>query len=341
MAYTNDNSSPEQIEREIEQDRQRIGAKLDEIQSRMSPGQLIDEALSYAKGSGAADFFANLGGAVKTNPMPVALMGVSLAWMMASQNSGSTSSATRYPDVEDDDVDYPLATVSGPVRRLGPVEHDTTGRYSHFTDSAGSRFKAITDETGRRAGHFVDQSGKTYRGFADSAGRQINDIRDETGKLFDDASGWISSTWQKIGHQASKMGRNVKEAGRSAGKSSAHMGDTVKEQTMRMNEVILRQFQDQPLVGGALAFAIGAAIGAALPRTEQEDEMLGEMADQVKGEVASRASAAMDKAEDVVTDVSHKVAAVASEVHDVARERIAEEAQQYRQADGTTTPRAH
>ncbi len=88
MAYSTEHS-PEEIEREIELDRQRIGAKLDEIQNRMSPGQLVDEALAYAKGSGGAEFLSNLTGSMKTNPIPVALMGISLAWLMSGQKSHS------------------------------------------------------------------------------------------------------------------------------------------------------------------------------------------------------------------------------------------------------------
>jgi len=337
MAYATDNARPEDIEREIEKDRVRIGAKLDEIQNRMSPGQLVDEALAYAKSSGGGEFFSNLAGSVKTNPVPVALMGVSLAWLMASQNKAPAGSNTRF---NDDEPEYPLATVSGPVRRVGPVAEDTSGRYSHFSDDTGSRFKALTDATGKRAGHFVDQSGKTYRGFADSTGRRVQDIRDETGKMFDDASGWLSDTWASLGHSASKMARTVSEAGRSAGRSTRDMGASLKDQSSQLNEMILRQFKDQPLVGGALAFAVGAAIGAALPHTDKEDEMVGDMSDHVKDEVASRASESMDRAEQVASDVSHKAAAVATELHDVARERIVEETRTYREGDHPAT-RAH
>ncbi|MCY1665152.1 DUF3618 domain-containing protein [Rhizobium sp. SL86] len=339
MAYHSETARPEDIEREIEQDRQRIGAKLDEIQNRMSPGQLVDEAIAYAKGSGGAEFLSNLTGSMKTNPMPVALMGISLAWLMASGNRSHAADAQ--PHAVSDEVDYPLATVTTPVQRVGPAEQDGSGRISHFKDATGTRFRAITDETGRRAGHFMDESGKTYRGFVDSTGRRVQDIRDETGKLFDEASGWLSDTVASLGHSASRMGRNIREAGRSAGRGSMAMGASMRDQTSRMNDGLMRQFQDQPLVGGALAFAIGAAIGAALPRTEREDEMMGDMSDEVKGGVAARASNALDEAEHIASDVSHKAASVVADVHDVARDRIAEETKPYRSGNGGPTVRPH
>lgn len=334
MAYSSD-AKPEQIEREIEQDRQRINARLDEIQNRMSPGQLVDEALAYAKSSGGGEFFSNLTSSVKTNPMPVALLGVSLAWLMSSQKTDTSAQAHI------DEVDHPLAPVTGPVRRVGPVQQDGEHRYSHFTDQAGSKFKALTDETGRRAGHFTDEAGRTYRGFADQAGRHMHDIRDETGKVFDHASGWISQSWRDLKHSASRAGRHVTEAGRSAGNASMNMGASVRDSASSLNQAIMHQFRDQPLVGGALAFAVGAAIGAALPRTEREDEMMGEASDQMKGRVAAKASDTLDRAEHLASDVSRSATSVVADVHDTAKQRIAEEARQLGASDSTRPSRPH
>ena len=54
MTQSSEKSSAD-IQREIDVDRQRIGARIDAIQERMSPGQLVDEVIAYAKGSGGAD----------------------------------------------------------------------------------------------------------------------------------------------------------------------------------------------------------------------------------------------------------------------------------------------
>ena len=179
MESSNEKTSAE-IQREIDQDRERIGSRIDAIQERMSPGQLIDEVLTYAKGSGGGEYVSNLGQALKNNPLPVALMGVSLAWLMAK---GSTPSAPT--TASHNLTEYPLYRADGPVRRLGPPQSENGSSYSHFADSSGRKLKALTDETGRRAGHFVDEAGATYRGFADASGRQIDQIADETGAMLD------------------------------------------------------------------------------------------------------------------------------------------------------------
>jgi len=319
MTYTSETPSSAEIEQEIAEDRRRIEDRLDAIQQRMSPGQLVDEVLNYAKSSGGGEYASNLGAAVKNNPIPIALVGVGLAWLMAGPKTSTSSYVSRNDD------EYPLAIVKGGVRRSGPVQLDGDKRYSHFTDDGGSRYKAMTDETGRRAGHFIDESGRTFRGFADATGREYHDLRDEAGKLFDEASGWVSSTWNDLTRSATKTGETLSGAGQSAAQSGA-----------QLNEAILKHFRDQPLVGGALAFAVGAAIGAALPHTQTEDEVLGAAADDVKTRVSAEASKTLDKAEHLASEVFDKAVSVAGDVHDVARDRILEETQSLK--DGERSP---
>lgn len=310
MAYTSENQSAADIEREIAEDRRRIETKLDAIQQRMSPGQLVDEVINYAKSSGGGEYASNLGMAVKNNPVPMALVGIGLAWLMAGPKTSPSSYVAK-----NEEHDFPLATIQGDVRRSGPVSVDGPHRYSHFTDSAGSRYKALTDESGRRAGHFIDESGKTFRGFADASGRQYHDLRDEAGKLFDEASGWVSTTWHDLKRSAGRTADEMSSAGRSA-----------LDTGTQMNDAILKHFRDQPLVGGALAFAVGAAIGAALPHTKVEDEAVGSVSDDVKSRLSQQASNTMNAAGELATNAYDTAVSVAADVHDTARDRVKEEA---------------
>jgi hypothetical protein len=301
MAHTSESSKSAAIEHDIAQDRQRIEEKLDAIQQRMSPGQLVDEALAYVKSSAGGEYASNLGAAVKNNPIPLALMGVSLAWLMAGPKTAPSSYARR-PDDQ-----YPLATAQGALRRTGPPQAEGQLSYSHFSDAEGNTFRAETDKAGHRAGHFTDAAGKTYRGFADASGRQIRDIRDEAGTLFDEASGWLSSTWQSLTRSAGNTGDGIFSAGRSAA-----------ERSSQINETILKHFKDQPLVGGALAFAVGAAIGAALPSSPAENDMMGEASDRVKNTLSTEAAKTVDKVGDAASDIYAKATSAGSDGNDAA-----------------------
>jgi hypothetical protein len=304
------------LQREIDRDRQRIGDRIDAIQERMSPGQLVDEVLAYAKGSGGGEYVSNLGQALKANPLPVALMGVSLAWLMAKGTPPSPA-ASHQPEPE-----YPLYPASGTVRRLGPPETENGSRYSHFADSSGKRLKALTDESGHRAGHFVDEAGKTYRGFADATGKHVDQITDETGAMFDAATGWAAERWEQAKSAASGMSARASAAASSLSTQSSSAATSLQEQTSKLNEIILTQFRDQPLVGGALAFAVGAAIGAALPHTDTEDEVFGEASDATTDKLSAQALDVVDQGKEVATEVYEEAASIASDAHDAVKERV-------------------
>ena len=97
-----DDRTPEQIEREIEQTRRNTAATLAAIEDRLAPGRLMDEAWNYLRTSGQGQtFMSNLSTTVRDNPIPVALLAISLTWLaIASSRKDSRREEFR----EDDDA---------------------------------------------------------------------------------------------------------------------------------------------------------------------------------------------------------------------------------------------
>lgn len=77
--------SPERLEREVDQARSRLGRTANELSDRLSPGELMDQALGMAREHGG-EFGRNLGAQVKNNPMPMILTSVGITWMMMSSS---------------------------------------------------------------------------------------------------------------------------------------------------------------------------------------------------------------------------------------------------------------
>jgi len=90
--------APAEIEREVEQTRSQVSSTLDELRTKLKPSHMVDEvvgeAVDWVKGSGGAAFARNLGAAVRDNPLPVALIGAGLAWLLLS---GGRSDAAPPP----------------------------------------------------------------------------------------------------------------------------------------------------------------------------------------------------------------------------------------------------
>ncbi len=82
--------SPERLEREVDQARARLSSTADELSYRLSPGQLVDQALEMAREHGG-EFGRNLGSQVKNNPLPMILTSVGLSWLMMSSGKSHPS----------------------------------------------------------------------------------------------------------------------------------------------------------------------------------------------------------------------------------------------------------
>ena len=91
------NKSPEQLEREIDQTRGHVDDTVRALVDRLSPGELVDQALDYFRRSdvagGARTFAYNLGSAVRDNPVPAVM--VTAATRTAARAALARSSAWR------------------------------------------------------------------------------------------------------------------------------------------------------------------------------------------------------------------------------------------------------
>jgi hypothetical protein len=74
--------SSAQLEQEAEQARAEIAGTLDELRGVLSPGQVFDQVVDYARDSGAGEMMRNLGHDLRANPLPLALVGAGVAWLM-------------------------------------------------------------------------------------------------------------------------------------------------------------------------------------------------------------------------------------------------------------------
>ncbi|HHY49965.1 MAG TPA: DUF3618 domain-containing protein [Alphaproteobacteria bacterium] len=322
MANNGMNRSAE-LEREVEAQRSRVEQTLTEIQERLTPGQLMDEALRYTK-DGGAQLASNLGRAVAENPLPAALLAVSLAWLMAGpRRPDGASHHGREPASEPT-----YRTLSGDIRRVSHTRDDRGQWYSEFADDMGRIYRAKSDAAGRRAGHFMDDAGNMITGFIDENGRRIGRFTDEAGNVLDDAMGWASHTWTDVtgmvGRAAGSLADAAKRMGGSATGTAGRFGGELQSNASRMSRDVVRTLEEQPLIAAALAFAAGAAIGAILPRTEQEDQLMGEISDEVKDQAAQTAAELYEQGKETASEVYEDVSGQAKQVYEDTKRKLVE-----------------
>ena len=90
----NEARSPDQIERDITDLRARISHTLDAVQHKLSPGEVLDQVLSYTKEEGGA-IVEGCTRAVRRNPLPAAVAGVGLAWLLYASSQPEQEAPPR------------------------------------------------------------------------------------------------------------------------------------------------------------------------------------------------------------------------------------------------------
>jgi hypothetical protein len=327
---TYDNKSAAELEREVAEQRSRVESRIGEIKDRLSPGQLLDEALSYTR-HGGAHFASNLGSQISANPLPAALVGVGLAWLISSTASGNGHAhhAPQADHAYDDDGYYPYARVSGGgLRRVSHAADEAGQWWSEFETGAGQRFKAKSNELGHRAGHFTDETGKMFSGFIDDAGNRIHDFQDEAGNALSEARGWADHSWRSmqrnLGIGLAGAGSAARDAIHNVRSGARQASGSMQQQSDMLSRQIVNLFDQQPLVAGALAFAVGAAVGAALPHTAQEDELLGAEADKLRGKAMKQAGKLYEQGKEKATELYEDVSAEAGKIYDDVKDKVAD-----------------
>jgi ElaB/YqjD/DUF883 family membrane-anchored ribosome-binding protein len=181
---------PQDVEDRIAEDRARLDRTVSALQARLSPGQLLDQALDYVK-SGGGETAGNLGRTVRENPLPVILTGVGLAWLMTS-----TSSSGR--------------AAGGPAGMH-------TGEDHRRADAAAA---ALTQEAGETREKFEERKTEA-RGRALKLQRQAEETADAFRRRVEEAMSSLSSGTQERGrHVAASAGGT---AGQVRGQASSFL----------------------------------------------------------------------------------------------------------------------
>jgi hypothetical protein len=245
----NGGRSRDEILAEVESVRSDMDSTLSAIERKLTPGQLVDQGIEYLRSSGANEFLSNLGTSVKQNPVPVALVGVCLAWLMASGRSGANP---------------------GRGQAAGTSLRRATDRaWSGAREQAHSARQTLGDAA-QAARERFDQARHSASGTAQSAREAVSRVSDT-----------VSGTAQSAREALSRFSDTVSGTAQSARDALARSADVAQRQVERARGGYEWMLREQPLALGAIGVAIGALLAAAAPRTHAEDEWMGEASDRL------------------------------------------------------------
>src|SRR4051812_45664861 len=89
--------SSAELEQEVEDARGRVDRTVEALKDKMQPKELFDEATRMMGGT-SNKVLTTAVDQLRENPIPIALIGLGVAWLAISQTRRATSQASGYPD---------------------------------------------------------------------------------------------------------------------------------------------------------------------------------------------------------------------------------------------------
>ena len=247
---------------------------------------------------------------IAENPIPAALAGVGLAWLIF--NARRTAESKQFTSGHQYDPQTG-AYLGGGGRARGMAAARNTVEHGYESVREGAQSVAQRVQQGaqgvaHRASDVVHQAGDRVGGLAHDASQRVgelaHDARDRVGALAHDASGRVTN----LAHGASDT---VSHAAHDASEYARHMADGTVRRGRQVGTSIATQFDANPLLVGAAVVAVGTIVGLSIPITRKEGQVMGGVRDQV-----------MHKAEHFAHDAVEQLSSAAKHAVDDAKSKL-------------------
>lgn len=288
---TNDTRTPDEIERDSADERARLSSTINEFQKKFSVDSILHDVGDMFRGQNGG-LTRTISRTVSQNPAAVALIGAGVAWLLIGQ--GRNDGGSRAEDgTSSGRNDGQKERWNAPKRQARPGSNRPSRDGDRFwfsddTSAAEARF----DKWNEERGEMTDPARQSpYAGGqpGDTPPPNSASLRDKATALTDR----LLAGTEGFSEEAKARVLAVRRA--------AHDARMAADAAVRRSKQAAGNlFDDQPLVVGALALAVGAAIGGALPRTRIEDDQMGASSDQLFAEAQAVFHEERAKAMDVL-----------------------------------------
>lgn len=205
---------------------------------------------------------------IRLNPIPAAITGIGLGWLIMSIRRQSESNASSYDSM-------------------------TPATYS------ADRFASTTDEFGSQGSGGMNNYA-TAASLSDQPSAMDN-VKDRLGDAKDKVAQTASNVGQSVSDAAHNVASSASDMAHNMGDKASALGSQAKEYGQRAAGATSDYFQASPLAVGAIALLAGAAIGLMLPSTEPENRWMGETRDRLKDQATQQIQQVADKVQNVAS----------------------------------------
>jgi gas vesicle protein len=302
-----ESDDPDVIRRQIEQTRAQMTSTINEIGERLSPDYLLDKAktsvreatvgkfkdMSYEANRRMEGMSNSMSDTVRANPLPVALIGLGLGWLLMSDRSKRQQHDMR-----------------GQYRTTGYRYYegnDGPGRFDEMRYRAGDAADAVQD----RAADIQDR----ISGTAQRVGESVSDTAQRTGEAVRETANRVG---ESVGHRAEMVQERAADMSQQARNEAERLAAEARWRAQvgveRTRQTFWETMEQNPLTLGAIVLIAGAAVGASIPSTEYENRLMGETRDRLMDEAKTRAQDTVDRVQTVLQEAQQAAVTEAKSV---------------------------
>jgi hypothetical protein len=274
--------SSEKIRSEIDRTRADMDDTFAALDAKLTPGQIGLELWHLFKGGSSAGA-GKLWRIAKEHPMPAAVIGLGLGWLLVESSRSEDDRRAR------DFGSY----------RTGYAGDYGYGR-SRYADTDYATDFEDTDWDTEESGGRLSAAKDKVKDVASSAKEAVSGAKDAVAGVTDTAREKVSEATDWTKDHALDLGYRAKDRARA-------LKGQAKVQTRRAKIGFWQTMEENPLMVGAATLALGVIAGLAIPSTEKENELMGETRDRLVDEVKEAGQQALDKGKHVAEAVADKV----------------------------------
>jgi hypothetical protein len=230
---------------------------------------------------------------IKANPIPAAMIGLGLGWLIfGARGSGSSQRTMRRYRLGAGNERYGYDAGYGYAE--GRDERGGMGRGARGAMREGQRAIGTAihsaGEGVSNVGHRVQEGASQ---FVEGAQHTAHDVGEKVSQFAHDAEHRVEELAGTARDRAMHLAGDARVRGRQVVRGAGR-------QIRRAEQGIESTLRENPLALGAVAIAIGAAIGLALPHTRVEDQWMGDTKERLINRAEGFAGEAIHRAEDAV-----------------------------------------
>ncbi|MFT3723148.1 MAG: DUF3618 domain-containing protein [Hyphomonadaceae bacterium] len=257
----------DKIEADINRSRHALNDTIEQLGGKLSPGQIVDEALGLAQGQ-LGHFTTNLGRQVRDNPVPLLLIGAGIGMLVMNARKD------HQPSISEDDwrAEHHFRKVEHARANSPRIDDETDEAYGHRLHEAHASALDLKQHAGEALDAFKARVTRTIEGIE----RRAMTVRDS-----------VQSGISKAGTYAGEQARNV-----------GAMAANAKDQAGAF-------YDDNPLAAGAIGLAVGALIGSLTPLSDVERGGLQGVADKAARTAADLAERGADAVQKAASNIVH------------------------------------